>query len=58
MNKFLFYFIEFVLDFIIVALLPILMMHGVPATSAVWFSIISFTTINIRQWFVEKYKNY
>lgn len=58
MSKFLFYFIEFVLDFIIVALLPVLMMCGVPVTSAAWFSIISFTTIHIRQWFVEKYKNY
>ena len=57
MNKFLFYFIEFVLDFVIVALLPVLMVHGVPVASAVWFSIISFTTIHIRQWFVEKYKD-
>lgn len=58
MNKFLFYFIEFVLDFIIVALLPILIAYGVPFASVGWFSIISFVTLHIRQWFVEKYKNY
>lgn len=58
MNKFLFYFIEFVLDFIIVALLPILMVCGVSFASVGWFSIISFVTLHIRQWFVEKYKNY
>lgn len=58
MNKFLFYFIEFVLDFIIVALLPALMVCGVPFASVGWFSIISFVTLHIRQRFVEKYKNY
>lgn len=56
MNNFLFYFIEFELDFIIVALLPILMVCGVPFASVGWFSIISFVTLHIRQWFVEKYK--
>ena len=58
MNKFLFYFIEFVLDFVIVALLPVLMVCGVPFASVGWFSIISFVTLHIRKWFVEKYKNY
>ena len=57
MNKFLFYFIEFVLDFIIVAILPVLMVCGVPFASVGWFSIISFVTLHIRQWFVEKYKD-
>ena len=57
MNKILFYFIKFVLDFIIVALLPVLMACGVPFALVGWFSIISFITLHIRQWFVGKYKD-
>jgi hypothetical protein len=56
MNKYFFYLIEFALDFLAVALLPILMGCGMTFATVGWFSIISFLAIHVRQWFVEKYK--
>jgi hypothetical protein len=57
MNKILFYIIEFILDFIIVGLIPVLIAFGMPIEMAAFYSVISFITLHIRQWFVEKYKN-
>lgn len=58
MNKIYFYLIALALDLIIVALLPVLLVAGVAPAMIGYFSVISFVTLHIRQWFVEKYKTW
>lgn len=57
MNKFIFYIIKYLMDVFIVGLIPVLFSYGVPINIAVWFCILSYIAIDIRQWFVEKYGN-
>lgn len=56
MNKYLVFIIRFILDFIIVGLVPVLIVRGVAVNIAASFSFISFMLIHIRQWFVNKYE--
>lgn len=57
LNKITFYLIRFLMDIFIIGLIPVLLLYNVPMNIAVWFSIISYAAIDIRQWFVEKYGN-
>ena len=57
-NKFSFYLIQFLLDYIIIGLIPVLIGFGVPIITAIWFSPSCVIALHVRQWFVEKYKNY
>lgn len=57
MNKFIFYLLEFLMDVFIVGLIPVLLSCNIPLNIAVWFSILPYIVIDIRQWFVEKYGN-
>lgn len=58
MSKFSFYLIQFLLDYIIIGLIPILIGFGVPIITAIWFMPFCFIALDARQWFVGKYKNY
>ena len=58
MNKFSFYLIQFLLDYIIIGLILVLIGFEVPIIIAIWFTPFCVMALHARQWFVEKYKNY
>lgn len=58
MSRFSFYLIQFLLDYIIIGLIPVLIGFGVPIITAIWFTPFCVIALHTRQWFVEKYKNY
>lgn len=57
MNKWLFWIIKFILEILIVAVVPMAIACGVSIPNAGWFSIISFIILDIRDWFIKKYEN-
>lgn len=59
MNKWSFWIIKFILEVVMISVVPMAIAFGVSIQNAGWFSIISFIILDLRDWFIEinKQKN-